>query len=206
MTPPGMPQQPVPHGRLEDGYALFTAASLIVLGLVFLRAAGLVTGGIAGLALFLSYLSGLSFGILFPLVNLPFLIFAFVAMGRRFAVKTILLGLLVPALSLLAPGFIQLDFIHPALAALLGGTLVGYGLLAAARHNASVGGVGIVALWLQRRETIRAGYVQLGFDIAVLLLAVTRLSSAALLWSAVSMMAISAILILWHRPGRYVGY
>lgn len=196
----------VPHSRTEDTYALLMAAGMIVLGLLFLKTAGLVTGGIAGFALFLTYVTGLSFGLLFPLLNLPFLIFAFSAMGREFAVKTILLSLTIPALSLLAPHGIRLEYIHPGVAAVMGGTLVGFGLLAAARHHASVGGVGIVALWLQKRQLLKAGYVQLSFDIGILLLSAFRLAPIAVFWSAVSMVAMSGILILWHRPGRYIGY
>ncbi|MGE4410146.1 MAG: YitT family protein [Sphingobium sp.] len=196
----------VPHGRIEDGYAMLTAAGLIVLGLIFLKASGLVTGGIAGLALFLSYWTGVPFGGLFLIANLPFMIFGFFAMGRDFAVKTVLLSLMVPALSLIAPAYIGIGHIHPGVAAIMGGTLVGYGLLAAARHNASVGGIGIVALWLQKRGIAKAGYIQLGFDLLLLLIAILRLSPMQLFWSALSMVAISAILIVWHRPGRYIGY
>ena len=196
----------VPHSRLEDAYALLMAAGMIVVGLLFLKTAGLVTGGIAGFALFLTYVTGLSFGLLFLLLNLPFLFFAFFAMGREFATKTLLLSLAIPVLAQLAPFGLRLDYIHPGVAAAMGGTLVGFGLLAAARHHASVGGVGIVALWLQKREIVKAGYVQLAFDIGILALSVFRLSLVGVFWSAISMVTMSAILILWHRPGRYIGY
>lgn len=201
-----MAPRPVPHSRTEDVYALLMAAGMIVLGLLFLKVAGLVTGGIAGLALFLTYVTSLPFGLLFPLLNLPFLIFAFFAMGREFALKTIFLSLVIPGLALLAPHGIRLDYIHPGVAAVMGGTLVGFGLLAAARHHASVGGVGIIALWLQKRQILKAGYVQLGFDISILTLSAFRLPALGVFWSAVSMVAMSGILILWHRPGRYIGY
>jgi len=206
LAAPALSEQPVPHGWGEDVHALLTAAGLIVLGLMLLKAAGLVTGGLAGLALFLFYLTGYPFGLLFPLINLPFVIFAFVAMGREFALKTIAMSAMIPLLSLAAPHVLRIDYVHPAVAAVLGGTLVGYGLLAAARHHASVGGVGIVALWLQRRNLAKAGYVQLGFDIAVLAVSMLRLDGAALFWSAISMVAMSGMLILWHKPGRYIGY
>ncbi len=199
-------EQPVPHGLGEDVYALLTSAFLIALGLMLLKAAGLVTGGLAGLALFLFYLTDYPFGVLFPIINLPFVIFAFIAMGREFAFKTIVMSALIPLLSLAAPHFLRFDYVHPGAAAVLGGMLIGYGLLASARHHASVGGLGIVALWLQRRKLAKAGYVQLGFDIAVLAVSALRLDVAAMFWSAISMVVMSGMLILWHRPGRYIGY
>jgi hypothetical protein len=43
------------HSPAEDIYALVVGCVLVVLGLVLLRAAGLVTGGVAGIALLVSY-------------------------------------------------------------------------------------------------------------------------------------------------------
>ncbi len=47
---PTAPLQPVPHSRSEDIYAITVGCVMIALGLALLRAAGLVTGGIAGVA------------------------------------------------------------------------------------------------------------------------------------------------------------
>jgi len=46
---PDNPKLHIKHTVLEDIYALSIGCSFIVLGLVFLRAAGLVTGGVAGI-------------------------------------------------------------------------------------------------------------------------------------------------------------
>ena len=50
---PPAPDLPLgrPHSVAEDGYALAIGCILIGLGLVLLKGAGLVTGGIAGVAL-----------------------------------------------------------------------------------------------------------------------------------------------------------
>ena len=68
-----LPPSPIgrPHSLLEDAYAIFIGCTLLIVGLVFLKAAGLVTGGIAGVALLLSYLIPLPAGVLFTLVNIP---------------------------------------------------------------------------------------------------------------------------------------
>ncbi len=79
----------VPHSRIEDVYALVVGCILLTLGLVFLKAAGLVTGGIAGIALLVSYLVPLPPGLLFTIINIPFFAFAYRAMGPAFMWKTI---------------------------------------------------------------------------------------------------------------------
>ncbi|MGO7690470.1 YitT family protein, partial [Rhizobium ruizarguesonis] len=60
--------------------------------------------------------------------------------------------------------FLTISSIHRAWAALLGGLLLGFCLLALYRHRASLGGVGILVIYLQERFGIRAGLVQLAID------------------------------------------
>ena len=79
--PPPPLTEPLPHTSAEDVYALSLGCILVVLGLSFLRAAGLATGGIAGIALLVSYAVPLPVGVLFMLLNLPFFVFAQRAMG-----------------------------------------------------------------------------------------------------------------------------
>lgn len=59
------------HSFFEDGFAFVTDCSFVVLGLVWLQSAGLVTGGIAGLSLLLSYLIPVPAGVLFALLTRP---------------------------------------------------------------------------------------------------------------------------------------
>ena len=60
------------HTRLEDVFAFCIAVLLIGFGLTLLQAAGLATGGVAGIALILHFALGWPTGVLFLLVNLPF--------------------------------------------------------------------------------------------------------------------------------------
>lgn len=57
--PPVIPTQQTtarPHSLAEDGYAIAIGCAFIAMGLMLLKAANLVTGGMAGIALLLSYL------------------------------------------------------------------------------------------------------------------------------------------------------
>lgn len=195
-----------PHSVAEDAYALMIGCILIVVGLIFLKAAGLVTGGVAGIALLISYKVPLPAGVLFTLINIPFFAFAHKVMGARFAVKSLLVNIGIASFSALARASIRVVDMHPAFAALVGGTVIGMGILALARHQAGVGGTGVLTLWLQRTRGWNAGRSQIAIDVVILAISAPVLTATQLAWSALSAAAMSLILIAWHRPGRYIGH
>lgn len=193
------------HSSAEDALAIAEAAVLFALGVMLLKAGGLVTGSLSGLSLLISYWTGMKFGWIFSMINLPFLIFAFFVLGRGFAAKTLALCLLVPALTLVAPQ-VMLVAAHPVVGAIGGAFLIGNGILIAARHGASAGGVGVVAIWMQKQGRMKAGTFQLGIDLGVLLLSAFTLPIDRFLWSALGMVVMNGVMIVWHRPDRYIGY
>ncbi|MBX8814726.1 YitT family protein, partial [Ochrobactrum sp. MR34] len=60
--------------------------------------------------------------------------------------------------------------------AIMGGTLVGMGVLALFRHRAGVGGINILALYLQDNYNIRAGWSQLALDLLLMAISLFYLS------------------------------
>lgn len=203
---PALPHGALPHSRSEDVYAIVVGCVMIALGLALLHAAGLVTGGIAGVALLASYLVPLPTGVLFTLINIPFFLFAKRAMGSRFMWRTIAVNGGIALFSTMARYGLRIVEVHPAFAAIAGGTVIGMGILALARHDAGVGGTGVVTLWLQRTRDWNAGRTQIAIDLAILAASFAVVAPAQVGWSALSAAAISGILIAWHRPGRYTGY
>jgi uncharacterized membrane-anchored protein YitT (DUF2179 family) len=203
---PRAPSAPPRHSRIEDAYALLIGCALIVLGLICLRTAGLVTGGVAGVALLASYLVPLPPGLLFTLINIPFFLFARAAMGTGFMLKTMVVSSGVTLMSLAAPYVVRLATIDPLFAALFGGTIVGLGVLVLARHDAGVGGTGVMTLWLYKTRGWNAGRTQLCIDAGIMAVALLAVPPARVLLSAISAGAISGVLIAFHRPGRYMGY
>ena len=103
------------------------------------------------------------------------------------------------------PLLLTVSYVHPLFAALVGGTFLGMGVLSLARHNASVGGTGVVTLWLQKRSGINAGKSQMVLDVLVFALSLLTLPLSLLLWSTLSALAMNAMLMNWHKPGRYQG-
>lgn len=194
------------HSHAEDVYAFLIGCSLIVMGLMCLHKAGLVTGGVAGIALLLSYLVPLTPGNLFTIINIPFLLFAIRAMGPQFAIKTTIASFSITALASLLPNVLALSYVQPFFAALFGGTVIGMGILSLARHQAGVGGTGVITLWLQKSRGINAGRAQIMIDAAILATSALFLPWEKALLSAVSAFAMSSVLMVFHRPGRYIGH
>lgn len=197
---------PRPHTLAEDGYAIMLGCAFIGVGLMLLKQAGLVTGGMAGIALLLSYLLPYSPALLFLLINIPFFMMAGKTMGPAFGWKTLAANLLIMALGMALPMALRVASVSSLFAALFGGSIIGFGILALARHGAGVGGVGVVALTLQKRRGWNAGRTQMISDAAILAASLPVLTMESFGLSVLSAAAINAVLIVNHRPGRYIGH
>ncbi len=196
---------PVPaHSLWEDGQALIAATMLVSLGVALIGKVQLMTGGVVGLAFLLHYATGISFGMLFFAINLPFYAFAVRKMGWHFAAKTFTAVLLLSGFAELLPRVLTIGEIAPLYAAIMGGLLMGVGLLALFRHRASLGGFNIVVLYLQERFGWRAGIVQLALDGLILLASLSVISLTAVGLSLVGAAVLNLSLAINHRPGRYV--
>jgi uncharacterized membrane-anchored protein YitT (DUF2179 family) len=103
------------------------------------------------------------------------------------------------------PAALRLDHVHPVYAAAMGGALAGVGLLMLFRHDASLGGVNILAIWLQDRFGIRAGAFQLAVDATILVASFFVVSPGTLALSVLGALALNLVLAINHRPGRYMG-
>lgn len=193
------------HSALDDAYGLFTGIALAATGIAILGKSGLITGGIAGMALLGSFISPYSTSALVPAINVPFLIFAFFTMGRNFTLKSLLVTFgLGAGVNLVTPA-LNTTGIDPEIGWAIGGTLLGMGILCLARHNASMGGTGAVVLWVQRKFSINAGISQLVCDCLLFIIAMISLPREKLVWSLIGTVAMNLVLITWHKPGRYRG-
>lgn len=72
------------------------------------------------------------------------------------------------------------------------------------RHNSSLGGFNIAALILQERFGLRAGYVLMCLDAAVVLASMLVVTPLTAIVSAFGAGLLNLILALNHRPGRYL--
>jgi uncharacterized membrane-anchored protein YitT (DUF2179 family) len=196
---------PPVHSRLEDLQALLSGVLLISFGIVLMASAGLLTGGAPGIAFLLHYATGWPLGALFLAVNLPFYLLALRAFGRRFTLVTFVAAGLVALLIQLVPGWLTVAHVQRGYAAVLGGLAIGAGLLILFRHHASLGGLNVLVLWLQRRFGWPAGRVQMGIDCAVVGAALVVTDAERVAYSVLGAVALNLVLAFNHKPGRYLG-
>lgn len=193
------------HSLAEDIQGLTIAAAVSVLGMSIFAAGGMMLGGMAGVSLLLHYATGWPFGVLFVLVNLPFYLLSMRRMGWEFTLKTFIAVGITGFVADMLPRLAEFAFITPVYSAVFGGALVGMGILSFIRHRASLGGLGILAVYLQQRRGWSAGKVQMAFDTCIMLAALSVLEPSKVAWSALGALVLNLVLYFNHRPGRYMG-
>lgn len=193
------------HRLYEDAIAMLIGTSFIALGITLYSQATLMTGSTAGIALLIQYATGIGFGLLYFLINLPFYYFAAKRMGWPFTIRTFIAVALMSFFAKVIPLCVDFSSINPLFATLMGGTLMGMGVLALFRHRSGVGGVNILALYLQDAYGIRAGWFQLGLDVLIMFGSLFFIPLENMLLSLVGAIAMNVIIAINHKPGRYLG-
>ncbi|HHY02366.1 MAG TPA: YitT family protein [Paracoccus sp.] len=206
MSTPPRPSDTTPHRHnwLEDAQGIAFGGVMAAFGAMLLGSAGLITGQLAGLALLISNASGYGFGPVYLALSLPFYGFGYRRLGAGFLIRTVLAVLLMVATSMALPRLIGFEHLHPGAAAVLAGFVSGAALLALFRHRTSLGGIGAVALDVQDRFGIRAGWVQMGFDAALFAAAFALMPWQMVLWSALGAAVLNLVIAINHRRDRYI--
>ncbi|MAP94722.1 MAG: hypothetical protein CMK07_07205 [Ponticaulis sp.] len=196
----------ISHKWYEDVLAVLFAALLIGTAVVFYTEAQLVTGGVSGLSLVLSYVfEDVSFGTFFFFLNMPFYALAIIRMGWRFTIKTIAAVGLVSIFPTYMADLFVIDTVHPVFAAVFAGALVAMGMIALFRHGSGIGGVSILAHLLQEKGVMRAGWFLLAVDLTILAGAAFVLPIPNLIYSVIGAVVLNVFVGMNHRPGRYFG-
>lgn len=172
---------------------------LVALGVRLLQSADLLVSGTAGLSLLLSDFGPLSFGIVFFVINLPFYGLALKRLGRRFTLRTLVSVTLLSVLSDTLTATLPLGNTQPLVCAVAAGLLIGLGLTLLFRVEASLGGLTILALYLERRFGWHAGRTTLCCDLVLLLLALAFYPLPQVGGSALAFVTLSSVLGRYHR-------
>ncbi len=181
-------------------YSLFEGCFLVALGIWFLKSAGLLVSGTAGLSLLLMrWIPELSFGTLFFIINLPFFALALKTKPLAFAFRTLLAMLMVSTLTDLMILHIQLETLPKVIAALAAGGLVGVGLLVVFREESSLGGINILSLWLEDKFQIHTGKSLMWFDVTLLLVAAVTITLEQFGYSLLCFVVMSSVLRRYHQ-------
>jgi uncharacterized membrane-anchored protein YitT (DUF2179 family) len=200
----GTPADPASHTLLDDAQGLVLGAAMGAVGVTLLGHLGLVTGQTAGLALLIAHWTGLEFGIVFFAINLPFYWLAWRRLGPAFTIKTFVAIALVTAFTLVQPRLFNFGDVEPLTGAVLAGMISGAGLLALFRHRASLGGIGVLGVYLQDRFGIRAGWVQMSVDAVIFGLALMLLDIGAVVYSLIGAVVLNTSIAVNHRRDRYI--
>lgn len=173
---------------------------LVALGIHLLNASNLLISGTAGMGLLLQQVSGLSFPQLFFLLNIPFYLLSLRCMGREFTLRTFASVSILTVLSELMRHWFDFSISEPLLAAVLGGMLIGFGLIILFRHQASLGGLNILSIYLERRFGIHASKTTLVADIMIVILAFWLFDPLQVLCSLVAFLFMGSVVGRYHRP------
>lgn len=192
------------HKWFEDVMALLMGTSLVSFVVLFLKQLGMITGGTAGFSLFLHYKFDIAFGTVFFLINLPFYYLAIRRMGWQFTLKTFIAVGLVSLITNTQGNFIHIAMVNPVYGAIFGGFLFGTGFVILFRHKASLGGFNILALFLQDRFGIRAGWFLMAVDVLIMMISFSIIGVYALLLSVLCGLVLNLIIGLNHRSDRYL--
>lgn len=192
------------HTLIEDVQGLGLGIFLCSIAIHLLTYLGLITGQTAGIAAILSYVSGWPFGIVFFVINIPFYLLAYRRLGPMFTLKSLISVSLLSLGTMLLPRGFEIGYLHPALGAVLVGSLTGVGLLVMFRHGGSLGGLGVVALLVQDSTGFRAGYVQLIADAVLFAVAFLLFPTTVVLWSLLGAVVLNRIIAINHRRDRYI--
>jgi uncharacterized membrane-anchored protein YitT (DUF2179 family) len=193
------------HTFFEDAQAILVAPLFVAFAVLLFRQAGLLTGGTVGVAFLIHYASGWPMGAVVFVINLPFYIFAVRSMGWAFAIKTFICVSLLAVYTEVLPMLITLQSINPVFAAVMGGFLAGVGLLILIRHKASLGGLGVLAIYLQNSKGWRAGKVQMAADFVIVGAALLIRDPLSVGLSILGALALNLVIAVNHKAGRYMG-
>jgi uncharacterized membrane-anchored protein YitT (DUF2179 family) len=169
---------------------------LIVLGILsasmglhgFLFSSNFIDGGVTGISMLLSKVTGLSLSIWLPLVNLPFIGLGYKLIGRLFAVRSALaIGGLAVSLAVLHFPDVTHDLV---LTAVFGGFFIGAGIGLAVRGGAVLDGTEIAALLISKRShLLKVGDVILLFNVVLFIVAMSVLGVEEALYSILTYVA-----------------
>ena len=200
------------QNQLIDYGFIIVGCVLLALGVVgFFSPNEIITGGTAGLALLLHYVTSVNIGILIAAVNLPLLIIGWRYLGKTFAIRTVITIFLIAVFIDITDTIIELKpfIMDDTLASIFGGIMIGVGLAFVIKGNSSAGGSTILARIIASKTEIKPSTVILVIDSAIILSSLFIIEDTAkVLWSIISIYITTKIIdtILTGRLNKKVVY
>lgn len=172
-------------------------AVLIILGVVsaafglksFLLPNDFIDGGITGISLLVSAVTGWSLPWLIVILNIPFIVLGFTQIGKNFVIKTAL-GILALALCLATIDFPILTA-DKLLVSVFGGFFLGAGIGLTMRGGGVIDGTEVMAIFFSKRTGLTIGDIILIVNIVIFSFAAKLLSFETALYSILAYLSAS---------------
>ncbi len=170
----------------------------------FLLPAHFIDGGVTGVSMLISALSGMPLWSLILLINAPFVLIGWMQIGRLFALKSALaIGGLAVALALISFPIVTHDKL---LTAVFGGFFLGGGIGLAIRGGGVLDGTEVAALLLSKRVGVTVGDVILALNILIFSVAAVFLGLEPALYSILTYFSASKTIdFIIHGIEEYNG-
>lgn len=153
---------------LKRATLILLGAVLVSIGLeIFLVPNQVIDGGIVGVSIILSYLTGFNLGALLFVLNMPFFYIGYKQIGKTFALST-LFGVIAMSIgtNLLHP--VPPLTNDPLLAAVFGGIILGIGIGLVIRYGGSLDGTEILAILFNKQLPFSVGQIVMFINIFIL--------------------------------------
>ncbi|MBK8520323.1 MAG: YitT family protein [Chitinophagaceae bacterium] len=190
----------------------FKDALLITIGIFaasfgfkgFLLSNHFIDGGATGISLLISALTKIPLYILIICVNIPFIILAYIIMGKQFAFKT---SLAIAGLALcLATVSFPTVTNDNLLVAIFGGFFLGSGIGLAVRGGAVIDGTEVLAIFLSRKLGTTIGDIIIIINVIIFSAAAYFLSMEIALYSMITYLSASRTLdFIVEGIDEYIG-
>lgn len=139
---------------LKKAFFLIIGAFIVAVALeMFLLPNKIIDGGVIGISMMTSYLTGWNLGLLIFCINIPFIVIAYKTIGKKFVINTFFAIAMLSFATNIVSHFhhITEDLL---LVTIYGGILLGIGVGLILRNNASLDGTEMVSLFLSKKLKI----------------------------------------------------
>jgi hypothetical protein len=142
--------------------ALFVSLALEI----FLVPNKIIDGGIVGVSIMMSFLTGIKLELFLLILNLPFLYLGYKQIGKNFVVTT-LFGISMLSVGTLVLYNVPVPTDNPLLASLFGGIFLGIGVGMVIRHGGSLDGTEILGILINKRTPFSVGTIVMFLNVFI---------------------------------------
>ncbi|MFN5225411.1 MAG: YitT family protein [Bacteroidota bacterium] len=179
--------------NLRDALFMIVGVFSAAFGLEgFLLTNQFIDGGVTGLSLLASNLTGWSLSLLIVLFNAPFIVMGYHNLGKNFAIKTVI------SIVSLAIVLVLFDFpvvtTDKLLVAIFGGFFLGVGVGLSVRGGAVIDGTEVLAIYLSRKIGATLGDIVILINVLIFSAAAYLLSVETALYSMITYLSVSRTL------------